>query len=104
MRARIDVLQPLPGLQRGDPSHQDDVVAEGRTILDAAAVVDADALTDAPLKEQRLEGRGVDEPQVAHVRKSTQLRRQLDVEPAVDEHYAGVDEIRLSFVLVGPQR
>src|ERR1700737_1945789 len=100
----VNIFQALTQLHRLDAADDYDVIAERRPVGGAAAEIDAGVRPDLPLEEQRSHRRGLEETDVAGRDEGAQLGRQVEVRRAVQDEDAGVDEVRLPFVLVRAQR
>src|SRR6266481_4002069 len=102
--ARIDVFEPLPRLQRGSPTGENDVFTQWRTVFDADAEVFADRMADGGLEKQKLQRFGAFEPEKIEVCKASQFGSDLEIRSGVSKENARVNKIGLAFLFARPKR
>ena len=101
--ARVDVFEPLAGLQGGGAAGEDDVFGERRAVFDADAVVGADGVADVGLEQEVFEGLGALEAKEVDIGETLELGSDVEVGAGVGEKDSRIDEFGLAFVFAGAQ-
>src|SRR5439155_6763990 len=81
----------------------DDVLVEKRPPAQAYRDVGAEGAVDGALEQQRLDRRGLVEADVVRCEDRLQPRRQIDVDAGRGDLHAGIDVVRLPFVLAAAE-
>ena len=102
--ACVNVFETLARLEGRSAAGEDDVFRQRRTVLDADAKVFTDGVVNGRLKEEEFERLGAFETEKVEIRKAPQLGGDIEVGAGVGQEDAGVDEIRLPFLLAGAKR
>src|ERR1700693_4618579 len=77
--ARVNVFEPLPRVQRGSPTGENDVFTQWRTVFNADAEVFANRMADGGLEEQKLERLGAFEPEKIEVCKASHFGSDIEI-------------------------
>src|SRR5438067_1395674 len=91
----VHLLEPPPRQQPRHPEREDHVVRQVRPVLEPGRQVHADLPVNVPVEQEHLQHVGLVEEQQVGVVDHPQLRRQVHVEPDVEQLQPRVDEVRL---------
>ena len=101
--ARVDVFEPLPGLQGRCAASKDDVFAEWRAVFDPDAEVLADGVMNGRLEEEKFERLGPFETEKVEIGETSKFGSDVEIGAGVGEEDAGIHKIGLAFLFAGPK-
>jgi len=81
--ARVDIFEPVAGLQSGSAAGKNDVFGERRAVRHTDAKILANAVADGGFEQYVFERFGALEPKVIEIRKAFELRSDVKIRASV---------------------